>query len=61
MTSEIKNGIFFFSVMSAIMFFIVMIMAISDMYVTRTENEFLRERIKEQKQLIDYLKSSDVK
>lgn len=61
MTNEIKNGIFFFSVMSAIMFFIVMIMAISDMYVIRTENEFLRERIKEQKQLIDYLKDSDVK
>lgn len=61
MTNEIKNGIFFFSVMSAIVFCIFMIISIVDMYTVRTENEFLRERIKEQKQLIDYLEDSDVK
>lgn len=61
MNNEIKNGIFFFSVMSSILFCIFMIIAISDMYVTRTENELLKERIKEQKQLIDYLKDSDIK
>ena len=61
MKNEIKNGIFFFSIMSAIMFCIFMIISIADMYTVRTENEFLKERIKEQKQLIDYLKDSDIK
>ena len=58
---EIKKGIFFFSIMSSIVFCLFMIVAISDMYVTRTENEYLKERIREQKQLIEFLKDSDIK
>lgn len=56
---QIKEGIFFASLMGGILCFMLMIVAVGETLSYQKEIEKLEERIKEQKELIKYLKDSD--
>ena len=58
---QIKDGIFFASLMSGILCFVLMIVAVGETLSYQKEIEKLEERIQEQKQLIEFLKDSDIK
>ena len=56
---QIKEGIFFVSLMGGILCFMLMIVAVGETLSYQKEIEKLEERIQEQKELIKYLKDSD--
>ena len=58
---QIKDGIFFVSLMGGILCFVLMIVAVGESLSYQKEIEKLEERIQEQKELIKYLKDSDIK
>ena len=58
---QIKEGIFFASLMGCILCFMLMIVAVGESLSYQKEIEKLEERIQEQKELIKYLKDSDIK
>lgn len=56
---EIKNGIFFISMIVSATLFIFLPIIISDHYRVQRENETLLERIEEQSALIEYLEGNN--